>query len=222
MPSTLDQASVLFDLDGTFADTAPDLAFALNQLLKSEGRPPLPLALIRPHASHGGNALLKLGFGLVPGEPGFAELRETYLAIYRDHVAQDTRMFPGFAELLAALESRAVPWGIVTNKPAWLTEPLVRALGVWDRAGCVVSGDTTPHLKPHPEPVRHACRLLGRSTQSCWYLGDAERDVEAGRSAGTRTLVALFGYLGDQDQPETWGADGLIEHPLDLLDWLDS
>lgn len=214
------EPSVLFDLDGTFADTAPDLAHALNQVLAARGHPPLSLDSVRPHASHGGRALIKLGFGLEPEDSDYEPLRQELLGHYRAHLAVHTRLFPGMAALLEALEDRGIPWGIVTNKPAWLTEPLIQGLGMDARAGCVVSGDTTPYLKPHPEPVRHACRLLGRPLADCWYLGDAQRDIEAGRDAGTRTLVALFGYLGDQDEPHAWGADGLIAHPLDLLDWL--
>jgi phosphoglycolate phosphatase len=131
-------------------------------------------------------------------------------------------LFRSFVELLDALDKRGVPWGIVTNKPTWLTEPLMVGLGMSRRAGCLVCGDTMPHIKPHPEPIRHACRLLGRPLAACWYLGDAARDIEAGRNAGTRTLVALFGYLAADDRPETWGADGMIDHPLELLRWLDS
>jgi 2-phosphoglycolate phosphatase len=213
--------AVLFDLDGTLADTAPDMAAALNRLLSARGRPALPLETIRPHVSHGGRALIRLGFGLEPDDAGFQPLRQKLLAYYRQDIARHTRLFPGVNDLLQGLEARGLPWGIVTNKPTWLTEPLLRRLGVGGRAACIVSGDTTAFSKPHPEPIHHACRLMDRDARNCWYVGDARRDIEAGRAAGSRTLVALFGYLGDGDHPETWGADGLIEHPSHVLRWLD-
>ncbi len=220
-PCATAAAAVLFDLDGTFADTAPDMARALNRLLRAEGRAPLPFARIRPHVSHGGRALIGLGFGLQPGDPDYEQLRQQFLHLYSDDLARDTQLFPGMAELLAGLEQRAVPWGIVTNKPGWLTEPLLRLLGWSERAACVVSGDTTPNAKPHPEPLLHACRQMGVVPERSWYVGDAERDIAAGRAAGTRTLIALFGYLRETDEPARWGADGLIARPLDVLDWID-
>jgi phosphoglycolate phosphatase len=213
---------VLFDLDGTLADTAPDMAYALNRVLESRGRAPLSFEQIRPHVSHGGKAMIQAGFGLTPEDAEFAPLRQEFLDIYRDNVANDTRLFPGTKELLTALDQRAIPWGIVTNKPAWLTDPLMTELGLEGRAACIVSGDTTPRAKPHPEPILHACRRIQRSAERCFYVGDAARDIAAGRAAGTHTLVALFGYLADDDEPETWGADGMIEHPLDILSWLDA
>ncbi len=216
-----DTCGVLFDLDGTFADTAPDMAYALNRLLEERGRPPRPFEEIRPHVSHGGRALIRLGFGLEPEHPQFDPLRQAFLRIYSDHIQRQTRLFPGMDELLNALERRASPWGIVTNKPAWLTDPLMRGLGLDRRAHCIVSGDTTAHAKPHPEPILHACRQLNLNPACCWYLGDAQRDITAGRAAGTRTLVALFGYLGIDDEPSDWGADGMIGHPLETLGWLD-
>ncbi len=220
MTPGLTTAAVLFDLDGTFADTAPDMARALNLLLEVEGRAPLPFATIRPHVSHGGRGLVRLGFGLEPGEPHYDRLRQRFLDLYQADLARETRLFPGILELLSALDGRGLPWGIVTNKPGWLTDPLLRTLGCYDRAACVVSGDTTPHTKPHPEPLRHACRQIGVAPARTWYVGDAERDIAAGRAAGTRTLVALFGYLGETDCPRIWGADGLIAQPTDILGWI--
>jgi phosphoglycolate phosphatase len=211
--------AVLFDLDGTFADTAPDMAHALDLLLALHGRPSLPFATVRPHVSHGAKALVRLGFGLDAGDPGFDERRREYLDIYADNLARQTAPFPGIPDLIEALEASSVPWGIVTNKPAWLTDPLMAAMGLAERAACVVSGDTLPRAKPHPDPLLHACRRIGRDPAQCWYVGDAERDVAAGLAAGMGTLVALFGYLGDED-PRTWGAHGLIAEPLEVLDWL--
>ena len=213
--------AVLFDLDGTFADTAPDLAYALNRVLESNGREPKPFDAIRPHVSHGGMALIRFGFDMDPTETEFDGLRRSLLDVYQNNIARETRLFPGMLELIESLEQRDIPWGIVTNKPAWLTDPLMAELGFSERAHCIISGDTTAHAKPHPEPILHACRLLGIDPADCWYLGDAQRDIDAGLAAGTRTLVAGFGYLAEQDDPLSWGADGIIEHPLETLDWLD-
>ncbi len=214
--------TVLFDLDGTLADTAPDLAAALNKVLSEEGRDPLPYPRIRPVASHGSAALIRLGFDMEPGEPGFAELRERLLAHYAENVCRDTRVFPGVPELLDALQARNICWGIVTNKPAFLTEPLIARLGLTHRPACVVSGDTTPNRKPHPEPMLHACAIARAQASESLFVGDAERDIQAGREAGMKTLVALFGYIGENEDPAQWGADGMIRSPLELLDWLDA
>lgn len=212
--------AVLFDLDGTLADTAPDLAGALNALLGELGRPGLPFATIRPHVSHGARALIRLGFGLADDAPDFGPLHRRFLDLYRGAIARETRLFDGMEALLAGAEARGVPWGVVTNKPAWLTDPLMAALGLAARAGCIVSGDTTPHAKPHPAPLLHASRLVGVPPQACLFVGDAERDVEAGRRAGMRTLVARFGYLGPDDRPEAWGADGQVDTPDEIAAWL--
>jgi phosphoglycolate phosphatase len=211
---------VLFDLDGTLADTAPDMTLALNQVLRANGRSALPSETVRPHVSHGAKALIRLGFRLNPGDAGYDRLRQDFLDAYRAHIDVHTRLFPGIADLLDTLDSWRVPWGIVTNKPAWLTDPLLSSLDIGDRAGCVVSGDTTPFAKPHPEPIHYACRQIRRPEYGCWYVGDAARDIQAGRAAGTRTLIALFGYLGEDDTPESWGADGMVSSPLDMLGWL--
>ncbi|OGT88458.1 MAG: phosphoglycolate phosphatase [Gammaproteobacteria bacterium RIFOXYA12_FULL_61_12] len=212
--------AVLFDLDGTLADTAPDLAHTLNQILIREGRDPLPYETIRPHVSHGAAALIRRGFGIGPGEPGFAGLRAYFLAHYRDNLCRETRLFAGMDEVLSTLERSGIPWGVVTNKPACLTEPLMAALGLDTRAGCIVSGDTLPQSKPHPAPILHACERIAADPGRTIFVGDAERDIQAGRAAGTRTLVALFGYLDEQDAPADWGADGLVDNPIDILKWL--
>ncbi len=212
--------TVLFDLDGTLLDTAPDLAYALNRLLEEQGCEPVAYDQIRPQVSHGGTALVKLGFGLEPSDKSFARLRQRLLDIYRANVARRTRLFPGMETVLTAIEHLGLNWGVVTNKPAWLTDPLLEALNLTSRAACVVSGDTTGNSKPHPEPMLHACDRAGSPPQESLYVGDAPRDIEAGRNAGLRTVVALFGYLGPDAQPETWGADGSIARPEDLLDWL--
>jgi phosphoglycolate phosphatase len=213
---------LLFDLDGTLVDTAPDLAATLNTLRAEHGLAPLDFDLIRPHVSHGARAMVRVGFGIGEEDARFSALRERFLALYRDRLMVHSRLFAGMEELLAAVESRGVKWGIVTNKPAWLTEPLAAGLGLAERAACIISGDSTRNRKPHPEPLLHASALVGIAPERCLYVGDARRDVEAGRAAGMRTLVALFGYLGTDDRPHEWEADGLIDHPLDILPWLNA
>ena len=205
--------AVLFDLDGTLADTAPDLAYALNQ-------PPLPYESIRPVVSHGGMALIKLGFGLAPDTPDFEERRERLLSIYAENLCRATGLFPGMGAVLSRLETDGLPWGIVTNKPAWLTDPLIAALQLERRAACVVSGDTCNRRKPHPDPILHACQLLGRDPRHTWYIGDAGRDIQAGKSAGCLTIGALYGYLHPDDPPDAWQADLTIDRPEQLLDLL--
>lgn len=212
--------ALLFDLDGTLADTAPDLAAALNALLAELGRPPLPFDAIRPHVSHGARALIRLGLDLGDGDPEFAPLHLRFLDLYRGAIAAHTTLFDGMEGLLATAEARGIPWGVVTNKPAWLTDPLMAALGLTARAACIVSGDTTAHPKPHPEPMFHASRQVGVPPEACLFVGDAERDIEAARRAGMRSLVANFGYLGPDDRPETWGADGAVDHPGEIVAWL--
>ena len=214
--------TVLFDLDGTLADTAPDLAHALNALLQEQGRAPLPFESIRPVVSHGATALVRLGFAIDPAAQEFAALRNRLLDLYQQHLARETRLFRGMPELLTELEQRHLAWGVVTNKPSFLTQPLMAAFGLDTRAACIVCGDTTANKKPHPEPMLHACRLAGSHAAHCLFVGDAERDIRAGRAAGMFTLVALFGYIGPEDRPETWGADGLITEPAGVLSWLEA
>lgn len=214
--------TVLFDLDGTLADTAPDLAGALNRLLAEEGRAALPLEHVRPWVSYGSPALIRLGFGKTPEDDGYAELRARLLAHYAENLCRDTRLFPGVPALLDALRDRGICWGVVTNKPAFLTDPLIAKLGLIHPPACVVSGDTTANRKPHPEPMLHACAVAAARPAEALFVGDAERDVRAGREAGMRTLVALFGYIGENENPAEWGADGMVETPLEVLDWIEA
>ena len=213
--------TVLFDLDGTLLDTAPDLAQALNVVLTENNRPPLPYETIRPVVSHGGIALIELGFKLEQSDPAFNPLRQRLLETYRENISRLTRPFPGITDVLDVLEKRGISWGVVTNKPGWLTDPLMKDLGLYDRAVAVISGDTLDERKPHPAPMLYACELAGSDPGQCVYIGDAKRDIEAGVNAGMHTLVALFGYLQDHDEPEDWEADAMIETPMDLLDWLN-
>jgi phosphoglycolate phosphatase len=212
--------TVLFDLDGTLADTAPDLAFALNQVLQEQGYDPLPFEQIRPVVSHGGLALIKLGFNIDESAPQFDTLRQRLLAIYREHIVHHTTLFAGMANLLDTIEQRGLNWGVVTHKPGWLTEPLLEGLALKKRAATIVSGDTLNERKPHPAPMLLACRQAGSSAAQCLYVGDAERDIEAGRNAGMQTLVALFGYIGENDKPELWRADGMVESASAIAEWL--
>jgi 2-phosphoglycolate phosphatase len=220
MPDTKTR-TILFDLDGTLLDTAPDLADALNTVLLENQRSPLSFADIRPVVSHGGIALIELGFRLDRADPAFEALRQRLLEVYRENVSRRTQPFPGITDLLDNIEQRGLNWGIVTNKPGWLTEPLLKDLDLFDRAACVVSGDTLNERKPHPAPMLHASELANSRPEECVYIGDAQRDIEAGNNAGMQTLVALFGYLQEEDKPRTWNANDMIEHPQDLLAWLD-
>ncbi|MBZ0093066.1 MAG: HAD-IA family hydrolase, partial [Sulfuricellaceae bacterium] len=208
---------VLFDLDGTLADTALDLGYVLNILRERHGLPPLPAAVIRPYASHGTPGLLHIGFGLSPQDAPFAALRADFLDLYQRHLSTHTRLFPGIDALLQELDARGLPWGVVTNKPERFTLPLMEQLGLMKRAASIVGGDTCAHAKPHPEPMLHACRELNVAPENCLYLGDAERDVAAARAANMRALIAAYGYLGADDEPDTWNADGSIDHPAQLL-----
>ena len=217
MKPVTDTQAVLFDLDGTFADTAPDLAHALNATLNHFNLPSLSLERIRPAVSHGGAALIRLGFGMEPDAPGFEERRQYLLQVYLDNICRQTRLFDGMEQLLDTLAAHRIPWGIVTNKPAWLTDPLMAALPMPHNSECIVSGDTCGRSKPHPEPILHACALLGAEPARTLYVGDAERDLVAGRAAGNITVCALFGYIQPQDQPEQWPADHYINHAADLL-----
>lgn len=212
--------TVLFDLDGTLADTAPDLADALNTVLSNNGKAPLSFKQIRPVVSHGGIALVRLGFGIEPEHPDFESLRQQLLEIYANGIANKTQLFAGMAELLSSIETAGMNWGVVTNKPTWLTVPLLDALKLTHRASSVVSGDTLAERKPHPSPLLYACEQAGSQSMECVYVGDAERDIVAGHRAGMKTVVALFGYIGQDDRPETWGADALLESPQQIKEWL--
>lgn len=212
--------AVLLDLDGTLLDTAPDLIGSLNALRREEDLPPLAALQLASAVSHGSAPMIRRGFDLAPDDPRFEPLRQRFLALYRERLSRETRPFEGMEQLLRLLERGGVPWGIVTNKPGWLTEPLVAALGYGERPHCVVSGDDLRRRKPDPYQVLEGCRRLGLPPSQCVFVGDAERDIEAGRRAGTLTLVALFGYLCAEDRVTRWGADGLIGHPLEIERWL--
>ena len=210
---------VLFDLDGTLLDTAPDMAAAVNALRAEQGMPALPFASLRSHVSHGAARLVEVGFGCSSGTE-FEALRRRFLDLYRADLSRGTHLFDGLETVLGWLETRRIPWGVVTNKPGWLTDPLLADLELAARAACVISGDSLPQRKPHPLPLLHAASLLGLAPSACAYVGDAERDIQAGRAAGMRTCVAAFGYLGEDDDPWSWQPDAIADHPSRLLEAL--
>jgi 2-phosphoglycolate phosphatase len=211
--------AVLFDLDGTFADTAPDLGYAVNVMRAARGLEAVPEARTRPVTSSGARGLLGAGFGITPEHADYAAMRDEFLDIYEANLCRATRLFDGMAELLSALESRGITWGIVTNKAERFALPLMRQLGYGGRAACVIGGDTTGRLKPHPEPLYAAARAIGKAPASCLYVGDDLRDVQAGRAAGMKTLAVRYGYLNGSD-PASWGADAVIDTPLETLQHL--
>lgn len=212
--------TVLFDLDGTLADTAADIAAALNHLLTQEKLPTIAYERIRPIVSLGSPAMLKLAFGREAGDAGYEELRTRFLERYRSNLAAQTHLFPGMEDVLSGLEDDGLEWGVVTNKPAWLSEPLMDELGLRERAVCIISGDTLRNRKPDPEQLLYACEQLSSPPKHCVYVGDACKDIEAGKRAGMRTVVALFGYIPLDENPLKWGADAAITTPQELLGWL--
>jgi len=212
--------AVLFDLDGTLLDTAPDMVGTLNSLRLDNGLAPLPFAELRAEVSHGSSRLVHMGFPGV-GADRCALLQRRFLEAYGARLAAETRLFDGMDRVLVELARRGLGAGIVTNKPARLTDALLDELGLRTRFVCVVSGDTLPERKPHPLPMLHAAELAGAAPDACVYVGDAERDVQAAHAAGMRALVAVYGYLHTDEDWAAWGGDGSIERPADLLDWLD-
>jgi len=209
--------AILFDLDGTLIDTAPDMGGALNNLLREENREPLPLASIRPYVSQGGLVLTRLGFGDSVTEAEIEPLRQRFLQHYLAIIADDSRLFDGFDTVLANLEARSIPWGIVTNKPEWLTHPLLEQLELAARCAVVIGGDTLAQRKPDPQPLLVAAERIGIDARQCVYVGDDERDIIAGRAAQMKTLVAAYGYIEDATEIASWNADGIIDKPTDLL-----
>jgi 2-phosphoglycolate phosphatase len=207
---------VLFDLDGTLADTAPDLAGAINRMRVSRNLEALPLAELRPVASHGARGLIGRAFGVTPSDPEFEQLRQEFFGEYESALCVQSSLFPAMDEVLAELDADGILWGIVTNKIARFTLPLVKALGLHARAAVIVSGDTTPRPKPDPAPLLHALAATETDPHAALYVGDDARDIQAGRAAGMRTVAASYGYLGDGPHYERWGADHVIHSPAGL------
>lgn len=212
--------AVFFDLDGTLADTAPDLGGALNELLAEVGRPPLDMATLRPYVSAGTRGMLGIGFGLKPDDAEYPELARRFLELYSARLCVGTRLFDGMPQLLDELDRRSIRWGIVTNKPARFTEPLMECLGLARRCSAIISGDSAPKPKPAPDTILLACEKSGVSPRLTFYLGDDLRDIQAAHAAGTRAIAAAWGYLGDGLPITEWNADATIATPLDLLDLL--
>jgi phosphoglycolate phosphatase len=218
--------TVLFDLDGTLVDTAHDLGLALNIQLARYGKPALAHDLIWPVASHGTRGLLALGFGITPADADFEAKKVEYLDLYETVFTNNPILLPGIADLLDELDLRGVKWGIVTNKPRRFSVDLTKAVNMGDkslyeRSVCLLCGDDAPQPKPAPDTLLIACKETATKPTECIYVGDAERDVQAGKAAGMKTVVALFGYIADTDKPFEWHADLLIKTPLDLLDCLN-
>ena len=211
----------MFDLDGTLVDSAPDLAGTVNDMLAQRGRPPVPYAALRPHAGSGARGMLRVAFGVMPVAPAYAALRDEFHDHYATRMLQDTRSFAAAMAVLDRLDHHGVPWGIVTNKALRFAQPLVQALGLHRRTAALVGGDSTPHTKPHPAPLLEAALRLGLSPAACVYVGDDQRDIQAGRAAGMDTLAATWGYLGEDEAPHAWGADAVLAHPKELLHWLE-
>lgn len=209
--------AVLFDLDGTLIDSAPDLGAAADVMRTARGMPSLPLEMYRPMAGAGARGMLGVAFGLTPEAPEFATLREEFFCNYEARMTRSTIVFDGVAQLVANLLQRGLRWGIVTNKSQRFTNPLVASIADFSSAAVVVSGDTTPHSKPHPEPLLFAARSLGVLPAQCLYVGDDERDIQAGKSAGMATVAATYGYLGSQTDTSRWAADAEINSPTQLL-----
>jgi phosphoglycolate phosphatase len=212
--------AVLFDLDGTLIDSAPDLAGAANDLRLRHGLERLPYGALRPMAGAGARGMVGVAFGSQPGDARFDGLREAFLARYEERLLHETTVFPEVLPVLHALDTAPLRWGIVTNKAMRFAGPVVSGLGLGDRAGAVIGGDSTPYAKPHPEPLLEAARRIGVDPGRCVYVGDDLRDVQAGRAAGMATLAAAWGYLGHGDPIEQWGADAVIHEPAALLIWL--
>ncbi len=209
--------AVLFDLDGTLADTAPDLARALNRLRAEEGHSDVPFEHLRPHTSSGVRGMLGAGFGMTATHPDYTRLSARFLDLYAAHLCVETRLFDGMDAVLTRLDNAGVPWGIVTNKRAEFTLPLLDALLLRHRAATIVSGDTTPARKPSPLPVLHACEEIQCDPARALFVGDDRRDIDAGRAAGSRTAAVRFGYLGIGDPIETWGADFIVDDCAGLI-----
>ena len=209
--------TVLFDLDGTLVDTAPDMAAALDVLCQEENQPALPYEQVRPAVSNGSNALIRVAFGDIEDPQRLDHLRRRYLDIYQRNICIDSTPFKGIDTVLDHIERNGLNWGVVTNKPGWLTLPLMDSLQLVERAATIVSGDTTANSKPHPGPMHHACEEADSNSEECLYVGDARRDIEAGRNAGMKTLVANYGYIATGEDVSTWGADAIIDIPEDIL-----
>ena len=212
--------AVLFDLDGTLADTAPDMTRTVNEMRARRGLPPVASELVRPHVSKGARGMLQAAFEVATDHPDFPAMREEFLQIYTENLCVDTRLFPGMGELLDRLEADAIAWGVVTNKFERLARPLIDGLGLGARAAVVIGGDTCPRAKPFPDPLLFAAASMGVAPIHTLYVGDDERDVQAARAAGMPVVIAGYGYLGDGPPPALWKADAIVNSPAELSQWI--
>lgn len=212
--------AVFFDLDGTLADTAADLVAPVQAMRVERGLEPLPFELLRPWASMGARGLLLKGLGVERDAPAFEALRDEFLQRYEAAMNVHTCLFPGVEEVLDALDTASIPWGVVSNKIERLVRPILASLGVLERSVCAIGGDTTAFAKPHPEPLLHGARIAGADAAACIYVGDDERDIVAGRAARMRTVAAAYGFCGEHSPPHSWGADALVQEPLELMELL--
>ena len=213
---------VLFDLDGTLADTAPDLINSLNRVLQKQGLEPVEPAVIKPYISYGAAAMVKHSLSGLYSDEQHTNILNAMLEDYQENIVRHTRLFSGMAELLKTLENKGIKWGVVTNKRKRFTRPLMDALQLTSRAVCIISGDSTANSKPHPEPMLTACKQANVEPAQCLYIGDSAHDIEAGKKAGMKTMAAAYGYLKANDNPHTWQADALIHSPAEILPWIDS
>ena len=212
--------AVLLDLDGTLADTAPDMALTVNAMRKHRGLEPVPESVVRPYVSQGARGMICAAFEMTPEHPHYASMREEFLDLYAGNLCVESKLFPGMDNVLKGLEADGIAWGVVTNKFERFARPLIAQLGLAERAGVVVGGDTCARAKPHPDSLLHAAHSLGIAPRAALYVGDDPRDVQAARAAGMPVLVAGYGYLGDSPPAALWGADGVIESPAGISDWL--
>jgi len=212
--------AVLFDLDGTLADTAPDMAHTVNRMRTRRGLAPVPLEQVRPHVSKGARGMICSAFDMTPDHSDFQAMREEFLELYGDNLFVDTRLFPGMAELLDTLEARDIRWGVVTNKFERFARPIMDGLGLTSRAAVVVGGDTCPRPKPFPDPLLFAAAAIGVAPPHTLYVGDDERDVQAARAAGMPVLAAGYGYLGDGPPPSLWNADAIVSNAGEIGEWI--
>jgi phosphoglycolate phosphatase len=212
--------AVLFDLDGTLADTAPDMALTVNRMLASRGKAAVAVEQVRPFVSRGARGMVCSAFGITTDHPDFNALREEFLRLYGENLCVDTRLFPGMAELLDLLEAQSIAWGVVTNKFERFARPIIEALGLDKRAAVIVGGDTCPRPKPFPDPLLFAAATIGVAPMRTLYVGDDERDVQAARAAGMPVIVAGYGYLGDGPPPALWNADAIVRDAEGIGKWI--
>ena len=220
MSNKFNVSCVLFDLDGTLLNTAPDLTTALNKALLNFNYPEISANTITPYISYGAAVMIDTALEQQVSDSIKADILEWLLNYYENHIAVNTHLYKGMSELLVTLEANGIPWGVITNKRERMTHPLMHALNLSSRSACIICGDTTAHSKPHPEPMLTACRQIQVSPEECLYIGDAQHDITAGKAANMKTLAATWGYLKPEDKPQNWGADALIHHPDEILDWI--